>query len=41
MFTTQLPVNKIHTFGIRFIENSIIDYKETNFWSEKVLDFFP
>jgi hypothetical protein len=24
-----LPVNKIHMFGVRFIENSIIDNKQS------------
>jgi len=41
MFATPLPVNKINTFGIRFIENSIIDNKKSSFRSDKILDFFP
>jgi hypothetical protein len=41
MFATPLPVNKINMFGIRFIENSIVDDKETKSWSDKILNFFP
>ena len=41
MFTTPLPVNKINMFGVRFIQNSIIDYKQSFFWSNKAFYFFP
>ncbi len=41
MFTTPLPVNKIDVFGIRFIENSIIDNKKASFRNDKSLDFVP
>jgi len=31
MFTTSLSIDKINVFGIRFIENSIIDNKKSRF----------
>ncbi len=41
MFTTPLSVNKINVFGIRFIQNSIIDNKKSSVRSDKILYFFP
>lgn len=40
MFTTPMPVNKTHTFGIKFIQNGIINYKKLSLGSDKILNFF-
>ena len=41
LFTTPLPVNKIHVFGIRFNESSVINDKQSNIWSNKVFNLVP
>lgn len=40
MFTTPLPANNIHMFGVRFIESSVINDKQSNIWNNKVFNLF-
>ena len=41
MFTIPLSVNKIHTLGIWFIQNSIIENKKSSVKSDYIFYFFP
>ncbi|MDD2340823.1 MAG: hypothetical protein PHG79_11450 [Methanosarcina sp.] len=38
VFTTSLPINKIHMFGVRFVENGIIYDKKSSFRSDQYCD---